>query len=82
MTQDGLVKQVLNTDTDAVHLVSVGGANATAGGAQLARTQETLGGLVKHPVVGGDHVGVSADQQLGGVLAARGNFLDFAKEHL
>ena len=82
MTQDGLVKQVLDADADTVHLVGVGGANATAGGTQLAGTQETLSGLVKNPVVGGDHVGVGADQQLGGVLAARGNFLDFAKKHL
>ena len=27
-------------------------------------------------------MGVGADQQLGGVLATRGNFLDFTKEHL
>ena len=82
LTQDRLVEEVLDADAHAVHLVRVRRSDPTAGGTQLTRTQETLGGAVQNPVVGGDDVGVGADEEAGGVLAAGGDLSDLVEEDL
>ena len=82
LTQDRLVEEVLDADAHAVHLVRVGGTDPAAGGAQLARAEEALGGAVQDPVVGGNDVGIGADAEAGGVLAAGGDLGDLAEEDL
>lgn len=82
LAQDVLVEQVLHADADAVDLVGVGGADAAAGGADLALAEEPLGHLVHRAVVAGDDVRVGADEQLRDVDAARAERVELAEQHL
>ncbi len=70
LAQDRGVKDVLDADAKAGHLVHVGRADAAAGGADGAAAEEPLGDLVQDLVVGRHEVRVGGDAQLGGVRAA------------
>lgn len=70
LTEDRLVEEVLDADAHAVDLVGVGGADAAAGGADLALAEEAFRHLVERLVVRRDEVRVTADEELGRVDAA------------
>ena len=76
------VEEVLDADTDAVHLVRVGRANATSGRADLVIAARTLVGLVHKAVVGGDDVRVCRDQQARAVHASCRDGLDFIEKNI
>ena len=58
LSQNPLVKDVLNSDAHAVDLVGIGWPNATTRRADLTLAQETLGDLVEGAVVQRNHVRV------------------------
>ncbi len=68
--QDRLVQQILGADPHPGHLVLVGRADPTAGGADLGLAQVALGDLVDGHVVRHDQVRIRADQQVAGVHVA------------
>src|SRR5699024_3008092 len=82
LTQDRLVEDVLHADADAVDLVGVGRADAAAGGADGALTQETLLHAVEDLVVRGDEVGVRGDAQALRGGATGGEAVDLLEEGL
>ena len=76
------VEQVMHADADAIDLIRVGRADATAGGADLVLAEEAFGHLVEGAVVGGDDVRGLAHQQVGAVDAAGFQAVDLLEEHL
>ena len=64
LSEDALVKQVLDTDADPIDFVGVGGTNSSSGRANLALAQKPLGDLVECSVIEGHHVSVGAHHQL------------------
>ena len=82
LPEDRQVEQVLHADADAGDLVAVGGADAAAGGADLALAQEPLGDLIQGPVVRHDQVRVGGDHQPRGVHPALLQAGELADQHL
>jgi hypothetical protein len=60
----GKIGQVIHADGAAAHLVLIGGADAAAGGADLARARGRLAELVEFAVQGQDEGGVPAMRRL------------------
>src|SRR6202034_2216122 len=58
------LEQVDNAQTAASHLVFVGRANATAGGANFVASGRAFGGQLDHAVIGQDDLGAIGDEQL------------------
>ena len=82
LTQDALVKDVLNADAHTINLVRVRWPNPTTGGADLVLAKEALRDLVKGAMVGGNHVSVCAYSQPRNVNTASAEPIKFFKEHL
>ena len=76
------VEEVLDAQADTVHLVGVGGADASAGRADEVVAARTLVRLVHEAVVRRDDVRVRGDEQARAVDAARGDVLKFLEEHV
>ena len=76
------VEEVLDAQTDAVHLVGVGRADAASGRADQVVAARTLVRLVHEAVVRGDDVRVGGDAQARAVDAARRDRLELLEEHV
>ena len=76
------VEEVLNAQTDTVHLVGVGGADASTRRADEVVAARTLVRLVHEAVVRRDDVRVGGDAQARAVDAARGDFRELLEEHV
>ena len=82
LPEDVLVEQVLDADADPVDLVGVRRSDPASGCADLATAEKALGYLVERAVVLGDHVGVSADDELRCVDATSVQRIQFVEKHL
>ena len=76
------VEEVLDAQADAVHLVGVGGADASSGRADEVVAARALVRLVHEAVVGRDDVRVGGDAQARAVDAARGDVRELLEEHV
>ena len=81
LSQDVFVEQVLHPDAHPVDLVGVGRADPTAGGADLALTQEAFGDFVQCAVVLGNDVRVRRHLELGDVHPAARERIELFKQH-
>ena len=76
------VEQILNANADAVHLVRVGRADATAGCADLVLPASALVRLVHQTVVAGDDVSIGGNLQARAVNATRFHFGQFLEQNI
>ncbi|CAB4908465.1 unannotated protein [freshwater metagenome] len=82
LTQDALVKNILDADAHSIYLVGICRADASARGADLTAAQEPLGDLVKRAVIARDDVCVGTHPQAGHVDSARREGRELTKQNL
>ena len=75
------VQQIAHADTDPRHLVGVGRADATAGGADPGIAAQCLLELVLQHVIGHDNVGPLADEELRGADTLGAQVIQLLEQH-
>ena len=82
LPQNRLIQNILHTNTQAAHLIHIGGPNTAPGRTNRALTQETLRDLIHRLMVRGHQVGVRRDFKLRSIGTARLQPLNLGEKRL